>query len=237
MLIVTKEYLRDYRDVPMIAQPPESLSSAILTELDSFKQYVDREEDSILFVEGQTPTSVLYLLQGRIKLSMNSSVGKRLILGIAYPGDTLGICANLSDCKYDMTAETLTFCKVALIDRVTFLAFLYRNPCAYKDIVRELCMDRARAHEQLRTLGVVSGAPAKLARFLLEWCADGKVTNRGTLLTRSFTHDEIGEFIGTSRETVTRIFKEFRNHDLIESRGSTLIVSDRKALGVYAGIE
>jgi CRP/FNR family transcriptional regulator len=237
MQIAPETVIKHFRDAPVIVQPFDPSSSVILTELDSFKEFFDRRENTALFVEEQSPTSVFYLLQGRVKLSMNSSAGRRLILGIAYPGDTLGLAASLFGSKYDITAETLTPCKLALIDRATFLAFLARNPSAYRNVVRELCKDRTRAHEQLRTLGVASGAPAKLARFLLEWCTDGQKTEHGIRLSCSFTHDEIGEFIGTSRETVSRIFKEFRCHDLLESRGSTLIVSNRKALEVYAGIE
>jgi CRP/FNR family transcriptional regulator len=237
MQILPETVIRTFRDAPILVQPFDPSSSVILAELDSFKEFFDRGENTVLFVEEQLPAAVLYLLQGRVKLSMNSSAGRRLILGIAYPGDTLGLAASLFGSKYDITAETLTPCKLASIDRATFLAFLARNPSAYRNVVRELCIDRTRAHEQLRTLGVASGAPAKLARFLLEWCADGQKTENGTQLSCSFTHDEIGEFIGTSRETVSRIFKEFRYHDLLESRGSTLIVSNRRALEVYAGIE
>ncbi|MGO9432691.1 MAG: helix-turn-helix domain-containing protein [Terracidiphilus sp.] len=43
--------------------------------------------------------------------------------------------------------------------------------------------------------------------------------------------------IGVSRETVTRLFCDFRTTELLESRGSTLIISDRRALEAYAGIE
>jgi CRP/FNR family transcriptional regulator len=86
-------------------------------------------------------------------------------------------------------------------------------------------------------MGLAAKAPARLARLLLEWCDDGLKTNQGTQLTCSFTHGEIGEFIGASRETVSRIFSEFKDHDLLRSNGSTLIISNVKALQAYAGIE
>ena len=35
----------------------------------------------------------LFLLSGQVKLSMNSSAGRRVILGIAYPGETLGLAS------------------------------------------------------------------------------------------------------------------------------------------------
>jgi len=44
------------------------------------------------------------------------------------------------------------------------------------------------------------------------------------------THEEIAEFIGSSRETVTRTLSEFKNRQLVKRKGSTLMISDRAAL-------
>jgi CRP/FNR family transcriptional regulator, cyclic AMP receptor protein len=153
---------------------------------------------------------------------MKSNAGRRIIFGIANPGETLGLASALSGSRYDITAETMCPCRIASLDREEFLAFLVRNPTAYGNLVRELCMDCARACEQVRTLGLTATAPAKLARLLLEWCAGGQKTERGTRLFCSLTHGEIGECIGASRETVTRIFSDFRYQELLESRGHLL---------------
>jgi CRP/FNR family transcriptional regulator, cyclic AMP receptor protein len=219
---------------PSSIEPPWT---EVQAELDSLKKVFDCAGQTVLFIEDELPTCVLYLLGGQVKLSMNSSSGRRLILGIANPGETLGLSASLCGSRFDMTAETLTRCKLASIDRGTYLDFLVRYPAAYKNVARELCVDRTRVHDQLRALGLAASAPARLARLLLEWCDDGQKTDQGTLLSCSFTHGEIGEFIGASRETVTRIFSDFKCHDLLKSRGSTLIISNVKALEVYAGIE
>ena len=44
------------------------------------------------------------------------------------------------------------------------------------------------------------------------------------------THEEIGQMIGTSRETVTRLMAGFRKQRFIETEGATLVVSNRVAL-------
>lgn len=46
----------------------------------------------------------------------------------------------------------------------------------------------------------------------------------------ALTHKEIGELIGTSRETVTRTFSEFRNQHLVTMKGSTVTIPNRAAL-------
>jgi CRP/FNR family transcriptional regulator len=44
------------------------------------------------------------------------------------------------------------------------------------------------------------------------------------------THEEIAEFIGSTRETVTRTLSEFKTRQLVALHGSTLMISNRAAL-------
>jgi len=237
MRMVSAKALDDFYGTSPAGRVVETLSPEAQNEFASLKVVFNFPSNTVLFSEEDMPTVILFLIEGQVKLSMNSSAGRRLILGIADPGDTLGLAASLSGSRYDITAESLQPCKMASIDREDFLRFLLRHPAAYKNVTRELCLDRTRAYDQLRTVGLAATAPAKLARLLLEWCAGGQKTEQGTRLFCSLTHGEIGEFIGASRETVTRIFSDFKDRDVLESRGSTLIISNRRALEVYAGIE
>lgn len=172
-----------------------------------------------------------------MKLSLKSSEGRRTILGVACPGETLGLASAFSGSPYDITAETVSPCMIASIERERFLRFLRCHPSAYANVARELCLECARACEQVRRLGLTVTASQKLVRFLLDQCAVAQQTKRGTRLFCGLTHTEIGECIGVARETVTRLFSDFRSRDLLESRGSTLIISDRRALEAYAGIQ
>jgi CRP/FNR family transcriptional regulator len=48
------------------------------------------------------------------------------------------------------------------------------------------------------------------------------------------THEQIGEFIGTSRETVTRTLSAFKSRRLVSFNGSSLTIRSRAALENYA---
>ena len=50
------------------------------------------------------------------------------------------------------------------------------------------------------------------------------------------THEEIAEFIGTTRETVTRTLSEFKTRRIISIQGSTLTIPDRTALENIANV-
>ena len=215
----------------------ERLSPGELIEFESLKTVGNCPLETTLFVEQQKPNGVLFLLAGQVKLSMNSSTGKRVILGIAFPGETLGLASVISGKPHEVTAESVSPCSIASIAGEVFLRFLRLHPSAYVNVARELCMEYARACEKVRRLGLAVTASAKLVCFLLDHCAVSQHPENGTRLFCSLTHGEIGECIGASRETVTRLFSDFKARELLESRGSTLIISDRRALEAYAGIE
>jgi CRP/FNR family cyclic AMP-dependent transcriptional regulator len=184
----------------------------------------------VLFHEGEPERALFVVLEGEVRLSINSSEGRRLNLRIARAGDIIGLSSTLSGIPYDMTAETLCPSKIAAIERVEFLKFLSRHPDAYQSVLDELGRHMAIACSQLRTLGLSSSAPEKLARLLLEWSENGQKTETGTQFRFSLTHEEIGDFIGASRETVTRALTNLKNRRLVAFQGSTVTIPNRAAL-------
>jgi CRP/FNR family transcriptional regulator len=61
----------------------------------------------------------------------------------------------------------------------------------------------------------------------------GQTTERGARCRMSMTHEEIGEFIGASRETVTRTLSIFKNRHLVAQHGCTITIPSRMALESY----
>jgi CRP/FNR family cyclic AMP-dependent transcriptional regulator len=188
----------------------------------------------ILFSEKDEAPGVYIILEGEVKLSMNSSDGRRLILRIAKKGDILGLASALSGKPCEMTAETLYPAKIAPIVRKDFLNFLSRHPEVYQTVTEELSRDYTMACEQLRTVGLSNSAPEKLARLLLEWSEQGKTTDGAVHFRFPLTHGEIGEFIGASRETVTRTLSVFKSRHLVAFNGSMLTIPSKTALEDYA---
>ena len=44
------------------------------------------------------------------------------------------------------------------------------------------------------------------------------------------THEEIAQMIGTSRETVTRLFADLKKRQIVQTKGSTLVIRNKSAL-------
>jgi len=153
-----------------------------------------------------------------------------LILRIVHPGEVLGLNAAVSGKPYQATAETLDNCQIAFVKREDFLRLLQEHKKASVRAAQQLSSSYQTALGQLRSLGLSHSAPEKLARFLLDWAGQGQDSKHGIRARLTLTQEEIGQIIGTSRETVSRMFSEFRTSQLATMKGSTLIIQDRAAL-------
>lgn len=206
------------------------LTPAALKDFNAVKSPATYPAGALLFLEKQDPRGVFVLCAGRVKLSISSSAGKTLILRIAKPGETLGLIAAISGSPYEVTAETLHPCEVAFVRRDDFLRFVDKHPEVYQAAVGQLSTLYSGACDQLRTVGLSASAPEKVARLLLEWSTEARDTKQRTPIKLPLTHEEIAEFIGTTRETVTRTLSEFKSRHLVALEGSTLMISNRPAL-------
>jgi len=191
----------------------------------------------VLIDEQQKPLSVLFIIEGQVNVSMNSSGGRRFLLGIACAGDIIGLTSAISGRSSEIKAEARHACKIATMRRQDFLDFLARYPTACQNVMRELSLHHTRSFERLRTFGVTSTVHSRLACLLLEWCKSGRQTGGGTLINFALTHEEIGECIHTTRETVSRIMADLKTNDLVRQRGSTLMVPSCGALARYGDID
>jgi CRP/FNR family transcriptional regulator, cyclic AMP receptor protein len=188
-----------------------------------------------LFMEGQPSNGIYMLCQGRVKLSTCSRDGKVIILHIAGPGEVLGLSPSVSDSIHVATAEVIEPCQVNFIRNDDFLRFLQQNPQACMSAVRQLSQNYQTAYLQICSLGLSTSVADKLAKLFLGWCEANGCAGNSVHLKVSYTHEEIAEMIGTSRETVTRLLKEFKERNLVTRRGSDLIIHDKEMLEAGIG--
>jgi CRP/FNR family cyclic AMP-dependent transcriptional regulator len=210
------------------------LPPAALKDFDAIKSSATYPRGAILFMEKQDARGVFVLCEGGVKLSISSSDGKTLIMRVAKTGEILGLMAGMSGSPYEVTAETIRPCQVAFIRREDFQRFVAKHPEASQGVARQMTMQYQAACEQLRTVGLSASAQEKLARLLLTWSAGIQQTKEGTRIKVPLTHEEIAEFIGTTRETVTRALSDFKVRHLIAIQGSTMMIPSRAALENFA---
>jgi CRP/FNR family cyclic AMP-dependent transcriptional regulator len=188
-----------------------------------------------LFVESQTARGVFILCNGRVKLSTSSVDGRTLIVRIAEPGEVLGLPATVTGKPYELTAEVIEPAQANFIAREDFLKFLRENGEVSLRVAQQLGETYHAAVAEMRSIGLSHSTAEKLARFVLDWCSSHGNGTPEMHATLTLTHEEIGQVIGASRETVTRLFADFKKKELLQIKGSTLIVRDKARLETLAG--
>jgi CRP/FNR family transcriptional regulator len=189
-----------------------------------------------LFAEGESVRGIHILCSGHIKLTINSADGKTLILRIASPGEVLGLHNCISGLAHDMSAITVQPSQLTFVRRADVLRFLQEHGDACYQAAEQLSRTCHTVLDLIRSLGLSQSVEEKLACLLLEFASEGEDTAEGVRVELGLTHEEMGEMIGTSRETVTRVLSRFRRRQLAKLSRSTLLIQNKQELERMVGL-
>jgi len=207
-----------------------SLTLQSAQRLNDVKSTAVYPKGAMLFIEGQQPRGVFVLCAGKVKLSTSSREGKTIITKISDSGDILGLNAVISNRPYEVTAEMMEPGQANFIPRDSFLLMLKDYPEVAVKVAQQLSRNYYTAYEEIRTLGLAASPSEKFAKLLLSWSTKSTQDDGSSHVKLTLTHEEIAEIIGTTRETVSRLFSEFKRKQLMQLKGATLVIRSRFAL-------
>ena len=130
------------------------LAPEVLVAFDGIKSAQTFPKGSILFKEGQPARGIFLVCKGRIRLSVSSENGHRMVLRIAGTGEALGLSAALAAKHYEVTAEAVENASVAYIRRKELLHFLRQHCEVCLHVVNQLSEDLHVAYDRVRAVGL-----------------------------------------------------------------------------------
>jgi CRP/FNR family transcriptional regulator, cyclic AMP receptor protein len=211
-----------------------NLSDSALVRLQNIKATSVYPKGAMLCLEGQPPRGIFVLCTGRAKLSTASSEGKSMILRVAEPGEVLGLTAAVSGTPYEATVETLEPSQANFISQADFIRFLQDYPDVGLRVAKQLTHNCKCAYDEIRSLGLSNSVPEKVAKLILQWAEHPlelpAKRAQETAIRVTLTQEEIAQFIGTSRETVSRVLGTFRRKGWLRVKGATWTILNRHAL-------
>jgi CRP/FNR family cyclic AMP-dependent transcriptional regulator len=206
--------------------PPSALKA-----FDEIKYTTAYPEGAVLFVENQQPRGIFVICKGSVKLSVSSPNGNVMIVKIAEAGEVLGLSAIVSGRPYEVTAETVEPCQLNFVKGQDFLQFLKDDVDVCFRVAQQLSEKYHTVCNEIRWMGLSHSAAEKLANLLLQWCSkSGESAKAEPRLKLRLTHEEIAQMIGARRETVTRLLAELKKQQIVDTRGSTLVIRNQAAL-------
>lgn len=205
------------------------LDCAKLAQLRSLGSGLQLNAGQTLFYEGAPATRVFTLTRGTLRLSKLLEDGRRHIVGFLHPGDFLGISV---DDEHAFSAEAIEDAQLCCFPRERFDDFIESHPAMEHELYRQAAHELASAQQQLVLLGRKT-ATERLASFLVllvgrKERVTGKETNVVDLPMR---RSDIADYLGLTKETVSRIFSVFRADRLIRLQALDKVeIIDRQVL-------
>jgi len=184
-----------------------------------------------VLISARSPASHLYVITaGAIKMVRSGNHGQSLLVDFLKTGDILGEESMLLSGEYELNAVPFDSVTVLCIPADNIRRILDGQPRLGRAL-SALCLSRARSYrERLYEMTAVP-VPVRLARALHMLARRfGKRDRRGTMIALRVTHQDLADYIGAARETVTLFLSQFKKDGLITMNVRKIIVPDLKAL-------
>lgn len=196
------------------------------------QSYPSYPRGSWLCAEGSPATGVYIIRSGRVKETLCSADGRKLIVRVLGPGQIVGLTAVLGGHLYDATAEALELTQAEFISAKDFLQTVEHSSRWGLWVVTQLGQNCKQVYENLRRLSFPANVTERLARLVQEWslhCLPSR-ENSEPRFQVTLTQEEIAQMVGSTRETVSRILMDFRRKGWIRIKGVTWTLTNAAAL-------
>jgi CRP/FNR family transcriptional regulator, anaerobic regulatory protein len=180
------------------------------TELAEFKKMGTKtclHPRQTLFRQGDRANRVFTLTSGCLKLYRLLSDGRCHVAGFVHPGDFLGITLENN---HAFTAEALDEAELCSFPRKAFEGFLDDHPLMERELYKMAAHELYAAHQQQFLLRKT--ASERLASFfmlLIEQNTE-RTDDRSKVVSLSMNRADIADYLGLTKETVSRLFSAMR---------------------------
>lgn len=188
-------------DIPLFA----GLDAEALAMVERHATPRSVRKNTVVIQRGDDSSSLYVVLAGRLKVCVSDDQGKEVILNTLGPGDHFGELAILGDMPRTATVVSLEDSRLITLTRTAFLELVRAQPDIALAVIRSLIARVSQLTDQVGRLAL--GDVYSRVRDLLTTQA---VEEDGQLVTGRFTQSEIAQMVGSSREMISRIFKDLR---------------------------
>ncbi len=190
--------------------PYKDLSEA---ELESFAGIATRrnfKKNMVLIQQGDDTGSLYILLEGEMRVYIEDEQGRELTVKMLKPGDSFGELALLGEFPRTANVMAMTDCVVSAVSKDDYLNILREHPQISLALIRSLAHMVRETTEELSCIALLD-VYGRLTHVLEKYT----VERDGQKQVPKFTHREISNMIGSSREMVSKIMKELEKGEYI----------------------
>ncbi len=202
------------------------LSSSSLNKITEKMVARSYNKEQMILVEESAGETFFIISKGNVKITRMSDDGREVILAILGEGDFFGEMALLDGEGRSANVVALENANVLTLQRSDFLEILESFPKIAIHLLEELTTRIRHSDQQIESLSL-SGAEQRIALVLIRLSEEMGNIKEGAVTIHSIPYQQdIANMAGTSRETVSRVFKMLEDKDYITRTGKTLIIKD-----------
>lgn len=216
---------------PLVTRPqPQPKMRRELAVLDQVGVVVSFARETTVFHEGDAAEYYYKVVSGAVRSCKLLADGRRYIADFFLPGDFVGLGGD----HHLFTAEAVSDTILVRYARRSVERLIGEQPRLGKCFLAMLSEGLCSAQAQMLLLGRKT-AQEKIASFLL---AMAERTGAGDGAKLPMSRTDIGDYLGLTTETVSRIFTQFRHVGVIALKGLNEVhILDRGILTELAGEE
>ena len=182
-----------------------------------------------LFRHGEKFNAIYIVRSGMVKATIIDNDGEEQVTGFYLPGDLLGM-DSLEDNHYRTTAEALETSSICILPFQKLIELGVEFPSLQKQLWRQTSKEIAKSQDLLLSVGR-RDAEARLARFLLSMSLRFKhIGYSATEFRLPMGRHDIGNYLGMTLETVSRILARFEKSGYIKKKTREIRLIDFDAL-------
>ncbi len=187
------------------------------------------DKGDVLFSEGDQFDALYAVMSGGVEVSVLSGEGRKLSLDMMRPGALFGEIALFDPGPRTATLNAAEPSSLLQVRNQDVLRALRERPEVAIDLIalagRRMRWMNQQLHEQ-----VFLPMPTRLARKIL-YLTPEKPGKPGTL---ALSQSELAEFVGATREAVSKTLSSWRKQNIVELSRGGLTLLDRQALRALA---
>lgn len=166
-----------------------------------------------IFMEGQRPSELYYIIRGEVKTSRINYDGKELVTGMYRDGQFIGYVPLLTDFSYTDSAVALQDTEVGIIPKQDFQTLIHTNREVASRFIKILSNNLFENEKRLLELAYQSVRQRVASVLAYLYGQQGIADKAIPLLTVS--RKDIAAIVGTALESLNRTLADFRDEHLI----------------------
>lgn len=187
------------------------------------------KKGQVIFFEGDVEDKLYIVNQGKIKIYKYNREGREQILYILSEGEFIGDMSLLKKGNFQFNAEALEDTLICTIAKDDFDEIITRNPEITLKIL-EVLHDRLMSLENLIQNLSTKDIEVRIASMLLSFAGDfGLEDDNGIVIDLPLNREEMANYIGVTRETISRKLTSLQDEGVIELIGNKKIIIKNKA--------